>query len=157
MFMNDAVIVIPSREAQDEPRRVEPNTTDYKIRCTSFKPAARPGKLVAAVEFFVVDFSLHLSCRLLRDDRGHQRIGLPRVEVPDPSGRIHRKTLVRWSTAQAEARFQRLGLAAIDEYHRNTAITRGPARLSLRFAPLSAPAASLEVSVSALPQPQKDI
>jgi hypothetical protein len=156
--MNDTVINVPSRRVQDElrvePLRVEPNT-DYRIFCTNYKAAARPGKLIAAVELFVVDFSLHLSCRLLRDDRGHQRIGLPRVEVPDPSGRIHRKTLVRWSTAQAERRFQRLGLAAIDEFRRHsTSIIRDPAQLSPRFAPLF-PVASLEVSAS--PQQQKDV
>jgi hypothetical protein len=132
---NEVVINVPSRRVQDE-LRVEPNT-DYRIFCTSYKRATRPGSLVAAVELFAVDFSLHLSCRLLRDDRGHQRLALPRVKVEDPTGRTHYKSLARWATAAAEARFQRLGLAAIDEFHRNTAITRGPARLSPRFAPLS--------------------
>jgi hypothetical protein len=134
--MNSIINVISGHEAQPTPSHDQQRDA-YSIYCTGFKRATRPGQLIAAVELFIPCFELHLSCRLLRDDRGHQRLDLPRVKVEDPAGKIHHKSLLRWHTAQAEQRFQRLALAAVDEFRRNTSITRAPARLSLRFAPIS--------------------
>jgi hypothetical protein len=144
--MNNAIDVIPPSAAQAA--SYDKHRDDYQIYCTSLKHASRPGKLLAAAELFIPDFALHISCKLVRDDRGHQRLDLPRVKVEDPTGRIHHKTLMRWSTAEAERRFQRLGLAAIDDYQRNTATHRDPLPTRPRFAPLARANTSLAFSTS---------
>ena len=140
--MNSVIDVISGHEAQLASSYDEHRDT-YRVFCTSYKRATRPGKLVGAVEIYIPCFELHLSCRLVRDDRGHQRLDLPRVKVEDPTGRVHHKSLLRWSTAEAERRFQTLGLAAIAEYRRNTATCRDPVPERARFAPLFRPAPSL--------------
>jgi hypothetical protein len=143
--MNDIISIVSDRKAQDPPAHDE---RCYSIYCTSYKRANRLGKLLAAVEFFIPSFELHLSCRLLRDDRGHQWLDLPRVKVEDPTGRVHHKALVRWATARAAEQFQQAGLAAIAEYHRNTATRRDPLLGSPRFAPLAAANRTLAQSAS---------
>ena len=145
--MDTIVDVIPTAAAQPAPSHHE-QRDDYQIFCTSVKRGTRPGPLLAAVELFIPGFRLHLSCRLRRDDRGHQRLDLPRVKVEDPAGRTHHKSLLRWSTSEAERRFQMLGLAAIAEYQRNTATRWDPLPTRARFAPLLEPAPSLASSAS---------
>ena len=147
--MNTTISVVPALEPQPA-SPYDSRRDDYQVYCTSYKRASRPGSLVAAVEVFIPAFSLHLSCRLTRDGRGHQRLDLPRVKVEDPTGRVHHKSLMRWHTAEAEARFQRLGLAAIAEYQRNRATRRDPLPARPRFAPLSELAPSLQSSASSV-------
>jgi hypothetical protein len=145
--MNTTISVVPALEPQPA-SPYDSRRDDYQVYCTSYKRASRPGSLVAAVEVFIPAFSLHLSCRLTRDGRGHQRLDLPRVKVEDPAGRTHHKSLLRWSTSEAERRFQMLGLAAIAEYQRNTATRWDPLPTRARFAPLLEPAPSLASSAS---------
>jgi hypothetical protein len=155
-MVNDAldVDVFPN----DAPQPAAPYDTHsyhdgYRVFCTSYKRATRPGMLLATVEFFIPSFQLHLSCRLQRDDRGHQRLDLPRTKVEAPDGRIHHKSLMRWHTAQAEALFQQLGLAAIAEFQRNAATRRDPLPTQPRIAPCSGATTSLTLSRSSEPSP----
>jgi hypothetical protein len=145
--LNTIVDVIPTSTEQPA-SPYDSRREAYSIHCTGFKSATRPGQLLAAVELFVPDFALHLSCRLLRDSRGRPRLALPRVKVEDPTGRTHHKSLARWATAEAEARFQRLGLAAVAEYQRNTATRWDPLPTRARFTPLLELAPSLATSAS---------
>jgi hypothetical protein len=71
------------------------------------------GRLLATFDLFVPALDLHLRCSWLRDDRGREYVGLPKVKITAPDGKIHLKSLVRWSTARAEERFQRSALRAL--------------------------------------------
>jgi hypothetical protein len=69
--------------------------------------------VLGSVDFFIPSFDLHMHCLWQRDERGNERVSLPRVKLETPDGRIHHKTLARWHTAEAERRFQREALRAL--------------------------------------------
>jgi hypothetical protein len=148
---NDTVIVIPSREVQDEPPRVDET---YKVYASNLKLATSFGRLLGSVSLFIPAFELHVACRWVRDERGNERVIPLRVKVEAPDGKIHNKSVIRWGTAQAEERFQRAGLKALHKLIAKTATSGDHSIDPHRFAPLF-PAASLEVS--ALQQQQKDV
>jgi hypothetical protein len=127
----------------------------YQVFASNLKRATSFGRLLGSVSFYIPSCQLHLWCQWVRDDRGHERVVLPRLEVEAPDGKLHRKTLVRFATAEAEERFQCEALRALHQLIAKTATSADQPTDPHRFAPLSAPAASLEHS--ALPQQQKDV
>jgi hypothetical protein len=97
--------------------------------------------LIASVDLHLPDLDLHLNCRVLRDRQGNTYVGMPRVKVEAPNGKIHHKTLARWGSAKSEQRFQTAALEAIDQLLCKTgpvpAGDRDPLSTRLRFAPLT--------------------
>jgi hypothetical protein len=120
--MNSVIDVIRTSETQaDRPRSAPGPESDYRIYASNLKRAARFGRLLGSVSFYVPSLELHLWCRWERDERGNERIAMPRLEVEAPDGKRHRKTLVRFATAEAERRFQSEALRAL---HRLLASSR---------------------------------
>jgi hypothetical protein len=141
--MNNVIDVFPGSEAQvGLPRRDE----IYRVFASNLKRSPGTGRLLGSVSFYVPSLQLHLWCRWERDDRGNERIVMPRLEIEAPDGKRHRKTLLRWGTAQAEERFQREALRAL---HQLIAATEGD-RLSAQpqSRPLSRQTPTLPSSVS---------
>jgi hypothetical protein len=148
--MNSIVDVISAAAAQANPdeRRAE----TYRVFASNLKCATRPGLVLGSVDFFLPDLGLHLHCAWLRDERGNEHLGMPRCRVETPSGGRHYKTLARWHTAAAAARFQRAGLAALHQLVAKTepvfAKDRDQLPTSTRFAPLTRANTTLVVSAS---------
>jgi hypothetical protein len=130
----------------------DPGQDGYSVFASNYKPSTRPGRLIASVDLSIPDFDLHLVCQVLRDRQGNTYVGMPRVRVEAPDGKIHHKTLARWGSAKSEQRFQRAALVAIGELLSKSrpasAKDRDPYLTAARFAPLSRPAPSLAISVS---------
>ena len=130
----------------------DPGQDGYQVFAANYKPSTRPGDLIASVDLHIATFDLHLVCRVLRDRRGNVYVGMPRVKIEAPDGKLHFKTLARWGSAQSEERFQRAARAAIGELlgktKRVSAKDWDPYVATPRFAPLFAPAPSLPQSVS---------
>jgi hypothetical protein len=93
--------------------RPAPRSESYAVFASNLKRAAGPGRVLGSVDLFIPLFSLHMHCLWLRDERGNERVSLPRVKVETPNGHQHNKSLMRWATAEAEERFQRAALRAI--------------------------------------------
>jgi hypothetical protein len=88
----------------------------YRIYAARLRRNPNPvSRHLGSVSFFIPACDLHLVCSWLRDDRGRERVGMPRVRVEAPDGKIHHKTLAHWHSAQSEERFQRLALRALHE------------------------------------------
>jgi hypothetical protein len=152
--MNSVINVVSTAETQDKrPGSAEPG---YVIYASNLKRSTAPGRVLGSVDLHILSLDLHLHCPWLRDERGNERLGMPRSRVELPTGRTHLKTLARWGTAQSEDRFQRAGLKAL---HELIAATEGD-RLSAkpRYLPRSGPVPSLTGSGSSTPnahrQPQ---
>jgi hypothetical protein len=111
--MHTTIDVVSAFETQAHrpPRREE----TYRIHANNLKYATGLGRVLGSVDLFIPTFDLHVHCQWLRDERGNERLSLPRVKLETPGGRIHHKTLARWGTAQSEQKFQRAGLAALHE------------------------------------------
>jgi len=144
--LNTIVDVIPT-SAEQPASPYDSRRDDYRIFASNLKRATRRGLVLGSVDFFLPDLGLHLHCVWLRDTRGNEHLGMPRCQLETPSGGRHFKTLARWHTADAEARFQRAGLAALHQLIRKTeavfAKDRDQLPTSARFAPLLEPAPSL--------------
>jgi hypothetical protein len=102
--------------------------------------------VIGSVDLYIPSLDLHLHCTWLRDERGRERLGMPRTKVETPDGQTHLKTLACWGSAAAEERFQKEGLRAL---HQLIAATEGNRPSATpRFRPRSAVAPSLTVSAS---------
>jgi hypothetical protein len=119
--MNSVNVVFTSAK-QDEPLR---GNDTYAVFASGLKRAPHFGRLLGSVSLFIPAFEMHVWVRWIRDERGCERIVMPRLEVTGPDGRLHRKTLVRFHSAQAEQRFQRAALAAVHQLlGRTTSVER---------------------------------
>jgi hypothetical protein len=106
--VNNAVHIISVSGTQE--RRSQP---EYRVFAANLKRATAPGLVLGSVDLHIPAFDLHLHCAWLRDQRGNERVSMPRSKVETPGGHMHLKTLARWGTSQSEQRFQRAALAAI--------------------------------------------
>jgi hypothetical protein len=118
--MNNSVDIVYVPAAQDDRSWSMPHIEPYRAFASNLKRATALGKVLGSVDLFLPSFDLHVHCRWLRDERGNERIGLPRIKVETPDGKIHHKTLARWGTSQSEERFQRAALAALHQLISNT-------------------------------------
>jgi hypothetical protein len=100
-------------------RSQTPKYNSYQVFASNLKRRHGGGRVLATVNLFIPSFNLHLWCVWERDSRGRETVGLPRTMVTTPDGKAHKKTLVRWHDASAEARFQEAALAAIHQYISN--------------------------------------
>jgi hypothetical protein len=121
---------------------------EYKVYASNLKLSHRPGRKLGSVSLFIPSFGLHLFCSWERDERGRERVGMPRTLVTTPDGRVHRKSLARWATAAAEARFQRSALGAIHEYLARTATSGDHLTAPPRARPNPEPTRGLAISAS---------
>jgi len=117
--MNAAVDIIVTRGTQEKHRQDFENRTVF---ASNLKRSSYLGPTLGSLDFFIpIPAPLHLHCLWRRDERGNERIVLPRVKVETPYGLLHHKTLARWHDAAAEKRFQRTALAALHQLPREYA------------------------------------
>jgi hypothetical protein len=88
---------------------------NYRVYASNLQRAPQPGRVLGSASFHIPAFDLHLVCAWLRDDRDHERLGMPRARVETPNGKFHLKPLARWGSSQSEELFQRAGLRALHE------------------------------------------
>jgi hypothetical protein len=119
--MSNSVDIVYVPAAQDDQPWSTPHIEPYRAFASNLKRATALGKVLGSVDLFLPSFDLYVHCAWLRDNRGNERIGLPRIRVETPDGRVHRKTLARWGTHQSEEQFQRAALRALHELIANTA------------------------------------
>jgi len=147
MFWKNEIHLVRLTGMQDEEPRV---VNSYRIFASNLKRATRPGRLLGSVDFFLPDLDLHVHCRWLRNERGREYVSMPRSKVETPDGRFHLKTLARWGSAIAEARFQHAALGAIHQLIAATSGDRSAATPQRR--PRAAASRSLALSASSSPR-----
>jgi hypothetical protein len=108
--MNSVLCVNPGTATQAIP---SPSDAPYQVFASGLKRSPNFGRVLGSASFYIPSLELHLWCRWERDDRGNERIALPRLVIETPNGARHRKTLVRFATEKAELRFQRAALRAL--------------------------------------------
>jgi hypothetical protein len=111
--VNSTVIYVQPDEIQLIPARQADNT--YLAYASNLKRNSSPGRVLGSFDLYIPSFQLHLHCTWQRDNRGRERVGMPRVRVETPNGQMHLKTLARWGSAIAEEMFQRAGLRALHQ------------------------------------------
>jgi hypothetical protein len=109
--MNNAGNIVVFRGTQGE---LEQGVETTPVFASNLKRSSYLGPLLGSLDFFIpTPAPLHLHCLWRRDERGRERIVLPRAKVETPSGAVHLKSLARWHTAAADDWFQRASLAAL--------------------------------------------
>jgi hypothetical protein len=111
--VNGDVHIIPVFETQGpQPTpRCEPKN---QVFASNLKRASFLGPILGSLDLFIpAPESLHIHCIWQRNERGHERILLPRVKLETPHGAIHHKTLMRWNSAAADHWFQASALHAL--------------------------------------------
>lgn len=94
--------------------------TDYPAFASNLKRNPEFGRHLGSFQLWLPTFDLHLSCAWIRDQRGNEHVGMPRVRVTAPDGRTHHKRLARWGSARSEENFQRAALSALHKLIANS-------------------------------------
>jgi hypothetical protein len=106
----DIVLISETQAPPPTPRREPKN----QVFASNLKRASFIGPILGSLDLFIPSpESLHIHCVWQRNERGHERILLPRVKVETPHGAIHHKSLMRWHVGAADERFQASALAAL--------------------------------------------
>ena len=113
--MDDPVFSVWSGDPQpDVPQPFAPcRDDDYVAFASNLKRNPEFGRHLGSFQLWLPTLDLHLAVAWVRDQRGREFVGMPRIRVEAPDGKIHFKRLARWGSARAEDRFQRAALAAL--------------------------------------------
>jgi hypothetical protein len=115
--VNDAVdIVLVPKVQEPRLRPVDRQAVLPEVYASNLKRSSYLGPTLGSLDLFVpTPGPLHVHCHWGRDQRGRERIVLPRVKIETPSGALHFKSLLRWHLGAFDERFQKSALRALHE------------------------------------------
>ena len=87
--MDDDVFIIPTSQTQPAASHRDGL---YRAFASNLKRNPEFGRHLGSFQLYLPDFDLHVSCAWLRDQRGNEHVGMPRVRVTAPDGKVPLQT-----------------------------------------------------------------